>query len=260
MNYPVHILKAGLAVWLCLAAAFCHAQYPRLHDHNVIGWLVYEGDHAISSRWAVHTEAQWRQTVSRRQQDLLRLGLSRKLSDRIELSGGYTHFRSHAYGSYPEVPGRAEPEHRIYEDIKLKDELAPVTLTHRLRLEQRWLGSRDASGQGPVQAWAFQNRIRYQLSAELPLQGSSVDDHEWYLNAFDEVFIGFGKNVKDNVFNQNRLSAGLGYQLNDQAKLELNYIYQLRQHAEPDASTQRQVLEINQGVRVTIVWQMDFTK
>lgn len=81
---------------------------------------------------------------------------------------------------------------------------------------------RAASGEGPVQRWEYQNRIRYQLEAELPLQGASLDDKELYLTAFDELFIGFGQNVGHNVFNQNRLSGGLGYQCTDNAKLELN--------------------------------------
>lgn len=248
---------------LSLPTSCCLGQTPRLTDANALGWLMYTGDHPISAQWAVHTEYQWRRVgaqLSTPQQNLARLGLVWTLTDRIKVSGGYTYFQSHRYGTYPEVVGHPEPENRIYEDITLADQLGRFKLEQRVRLEQRWLGTRDKTGAGSVQAWEYQNRIRYQLTVELPLQGSTVDDGEWYLNAFDELFIGFGHNVADNVFNQNRLSGGLGYQLTDKARLEVNYLYQIRQHAEPDPVARRSVVELNQGFRLNVVYNLNFLR
>ncbi|GAB3881071.1 DUF2490 domain-containing protein [Spirosoma agri] len=251
-----------LTVLFFLIVFTANGQSPRLRDTNALAWFVYTGDHQISQKWAVHTEYQWRRVggLGSAQQQLARLGLVHKLTDRVKVSGGYTYFQSYRYGAYPEVLGRPEPESRIYEDITLTDKLGRLGLEHRVRLEQRWLGSRDQTGQGPVQQWEYQNRIRYQLSVEFPLQGPTIDDGEWYLNAFDELFIGFGRNVDDNVFNQNRLSGGLGYQITDKAKLELNYLYQIRQHAEPDPMANRSVVELNQGFRLNIVYGLNFTR
>ncbi|WP_139922322.1 DUF2490 domain-containing protein [Hymenobacter sp. DG01] len=239
-----------------------YGQATRLNDRNTLGWMVYSGDHKLAEKWALHTEYQWRRVNLLRapQQQLARLGLVRTLTARVTISGGYTYFQTHRYGSYPTVPARPEPEHRLYQDVSLKDPLGRLTLTHRLRLEQRWLGTRAEEGQGPVQDWVFQNRIRYQLTGQFPLQGPTVEDNEWYLNAFDELFIGFGRNVGDNVFNQNRLSGGLGYQFRDNAKVELNYLHQISQHAEPDAASGRPVFEINQGFRLNVLYDLDFTR
>ncbi|MBX0289896.1 DUF2490 domain-containing protein [Hymenobacter sp. HSC-4F20] len=248
-----------LGCWVLASSGY--GQALRLNDQNTLGWLVYSGDHKLTVKWALHTEYQWRRInwVRAPQQQLARLGLVRTLTDRITVSGGYTYFQTHRYGSYPTVPGRPEPEHRLYQDISLKDPLGRLTLTHRLRLEQRWLGTRANEGQGHVQDWEFQNRIRYQLAGQFPLQGVTVEDGEWYLNAFDELFIGFGRNVGDNVFNQNRLSGGVGYQFSDNAKVELNYLNQISQHAEPDAASGRPVFEINHGFRLNILYDLDFT-
>ncbi|RPD48663.1 DUF2490 domain-containing protein [Hymenobacter sediminis] len=255
-------MKKVLLLLGCWALALHgYSQTPRLNDRNTLGWLVYSGDHKLTEKWALHTEYQWRRVNWLRapQQQLARLGLVRTLTARITASGGYTYFQTHRYGSYPTVPGRPEPEHRLYQDVSLKDPLGRLTLTHRLRLEQRWLGTRAEEGQGRVQDWAFQNRIRYQLSGQFPLQGPTVEDNEWYLNAFDELFIGFGRNVGDNVFNQNRLSGGLGYQFSDNAKVELNYLHQISQHAEPEAVSGRPVFEINHGFRLNVLYDLDFT-
>ncbi|GAB3341158.1 DUF2490 domain-containing protein [Larkinella ripae] len=247
--------------WMVIATMpACFGQGPRLRDPNCLGWFVYVGDHKLNTNWAIHTEYQGRRVGGLRmpQQNLARLGLVRTLSDRVEVSAGYTYFQSFRYGKYPEVAGKPEPENRIYEDITLKDQLGRLGLEQRIRLEQRWLGSRDKTGQEAVQKWEFQNRIRFQLSVTLPLTGSTIDDQEFYLNGFDELFIGFGPNVKDNVFNQNRLSGGIGYQFSGNTKLELNYLYQIRQHAQPDPFTNRSVVELNHGVRLQFVYNLDF--
>ena len=247
---------------LLLTAPVSFGQSPRLVDRNTLGWFGYSGDHRVADKWAVHTEFQTRRVNGLRapQNLLARLGLVRTFSERVQVSGGYTYFQTHRYGRYPIVTSQAAPEQRLYEDITLQNEpLGWLTLTHRLRLEQRWLGSRGEDGRGPVLDWEFQNRIRYQLAGEWTLQGPTVDDSEWYLNAFDELFIGFGRHVGDNVFNQNRLSGGLGYRFKEHAKVEVNYLYQISQHASPDPVTNRPVFELNQGFRLNVLYNLNFS-
>lgn len=261
-------MKRFLSRFLGLGAALSALVRPalgqstRLNDFHSLAWFVYVGDHRVARHWVIHTEYQWRRVDWLRdpQQQLARLGLVRTLSARVKVSGGYTYFQSHRYGAYAEVPGRAEPEHRLYEDVTLSDQLGRLRLGQRIRLEQRLLGARDPTGTGPVQQWAYQNRIRYQLELDLPLRGPTIDDGELYLTGFDEVFLGFGQNVDLNVFNQNRLAGGLGYQLTKDAKAELVYLYQVRSHAEADAATGRPVAELNNGFRLNVVYNLDFTK
>jgi hypothetical protein len=234
---------------------------PRLLDHNTLGWMVYSGDHKLSEKWTLHTEYQLRRVklLGAQQQHLARLGLGRQLTDRVQVSGGYTYFQTHEYGGYPTVTGRPQPEHRLYQDVELSDAVGRLQFSQRLRLEQRWLGQRADEGTGNVQDWEYQHRIRYQLEGSFPLQGPTIDDGEWYLTAFDELFIGFGRNVGNNVFNQNRLSSGVGYQFSDHAKIELNYLNQVTQHPEPDPVSGRPVFEINNGFRLNILYDLDFT-
>ena len=247
-----------------LAHGPAQAQAARVADHNTIGWLVYEGDHRLGQRWAVHTEYQWRrvQLVRRWQQSLARLGLTYQLARRVQVGGGYTSLITHPYGDYPTADtGVPFPEHRLYQDVTLSDTLARLTLEQRVRLEQRWIGQlTDGAPHGDVASWQYQHRIRYQLAGLLPLQGARLDDCEAYLTAFDEVFLSFGRAVGGNVFNQNRVGAGLGYQVRDGFRFELQYLNQITQHAEPDPTTGLPVFEFNHGFRLGLTYGLTLVK
>jgi hypothetical protein len=251
-----------LLAFFILATVRALAQSERLSEANQIGWYVYEGDHSVGKKWALHTEYQWRRLdfIRSWQQSLARLGVVYQAMNRVQVSAGYTHLTTFPYGEYPIADqGKANPEHRIYQDASLSDTLGIVGLEHRIRLEQRWLGERAVEN-GPVSEWAFQNRIRYQLSAAIPLQGATLDDGEFFLSFFDEVFIGFGANVGNNVFNQNRLFGGIGYRFQKHLQVELGYLYQIVQHAESDPLTEKPVFEYNQGFRLGLSYDLDFAQ
>ena len=248
---------------LCLLPFVGQGQTNRVSDRNTLGWLQYDGDHRLSKRWTLHTEYQIRRVhlVRDWQQRLARLGVGFQAWPRVRLSAGYTSFITHPYGDYPTAgTGVPFPERRLYQDVQLNDTLGRVTLVHRLRLEQRWLGQLPDGGSRTVQSWQFQNRIRYQLEATVPLQGPRLDDREWFLNAFDELFIGFGENVALNVFNQNRLSGGVGFQANEDLQFRLNYLYQITQHGDPDPATGLPVVELNHGLILGLTYNLTLRK
>ncbi|UOQ74832.1 DUF2490 domain-containing protein [Hymenobacter cellulosilyticus] len=256
------LLKPGATFLLCWGSFAAFGQANRIQDRNHIGWYVYEGDHQISKRWTLHTEYQWRRTefLTKPQQQLARLGAAYQLRPRLSVAAGYTNLITRPYGDFPTADtGVPFPEHRSYQDVQLSDTLGRLGLEQRLRLEQRWQGQL-AEGQGrTVQSWEYQNRIRYQLALTLPLQGTRLDPGEWYLMAFDEVFLSFGRNVSK-VFNQNRIGAGLGYQVRDNFSLEGLYLYQITQHAEDEPVSGLPVFEFNQGFRLGISYDLTLAK
>lgn len=256
-------MSIRLLLLLALLPTAGFSQQNRIIDRNAIGWYIYNGDHTLSKRWVLHTEYHWRRVdfIRSWQQSLARLGLAYKLTDRVKLAGGYTLFTTYPYGDYPVADaGVPTLENRLYEDVQLSDKIGNVKLSHRFRLEQRWLGQGDEMNPRRIVDWEYQNRVRYQISGEIPLKGPTIDDGEVYINFFDELFIGFGRNVGQNVFNQNRISAGLGYQIKDSFTLELNYLYQLTQHPNPDPISGKSVFEQNKGFRLTVQYDLDFTK
>ncbi len=244
-------------------APVSRAQQNRLIDRNDIGWYTYNGNHKIARRWTIHTEYQWRRVEFIRlwQQSLSRLGTNYTLSDRVKVGGGYTFFVTYPYGDYPVADmGVPTLEHRSHEEIQLNDKFSIVKLSHRFRLEQRWLSLSDEANPRRITGWEYQNRVRYQIAATVPLAGPTVDAGEFYANVFDELFIGFGRNVGANIYNQNRLSGGLGYQFLDNLQLELNYLNQITQHPESDPVSGKPVFEINHGFRLNLNYDLDFTK
>lgn len=227
-------------------AARAQLSLPPRFDRAFQTWYNYTGDHQLTAFWGLHTEAQLRRAdlLPRRQQLLLRLGLNQHWSEKLQTAAGYTYLRTYPYGEFPEGHSR---EHRSYEEVQLADTLGRLALSHRGRLEQRWV---RADGEaGPT----FSQRARYQFRVQLPLQGRRVEAREWYLAAYDEVFIGFGRNV-DHPFNQNRLYAALGRQFTQAAGAELGYMYHTKAH--DDGYT----FERNHTLYLALTYDVDFRR
>ncbi|WP_020601725.1 hypothetical protein [Spirosoma spitsbergense] len=65
--------------------------------------------------------------------------------------------------------------------------------------------------------------------------------------------------MESNIFNQNRISGGLGYQIKENFKLELNYLSRILQHAEPDPITSKAIFDQDTGFRLNISYDFDFS-
>lgn len=194
-------------------------------DSNGNLWLNYVGDHPIvGSKWGIHLEAQERRSDlgDDRQQLLLRPGMNYQLNPSTMLSFGYCHVETYPYGDYPAL--HEFPEHRLWQQVSHTTSWLGLDWTHRLRLEQRWIGEMEQYGDGGwnVEHWRFENRLRYMLRTTIPLTPSK----KTYLAFSDEVFFNFGSNVDGNDFDQNRAFIGIGHKINDTTKVELGFMEQ----------------------------------
>jgi len=96
-------------------------------------------------------------------------------------------------------------ENRLYEQISFKHRIDYLTVTNRLRLENRFLNDVDEN--------TNLNRIRYQLGASLNLNKT------FFFLINDEVFA----NLQNKVFTENRFFAGFGIHISKHDDLELGY-------------------------------------
>jgi hypothetical protein len=194
----------------------------RLSDHNTIGWFSTIITPSVSKKVSLHAEYQWRRDnlVKDWQQSLLRFGINYKVHPQVTLHAGYAWIETWPYGTYnlAGVP-RHFPEHRIYEQLVVNGNVGKSTLMHRLRLEQRWLG-RFTSLDADKPQYVFLNRFRYMPRLDVPI------NEKWYAALYDEIFIGFGKNVGENVFDQNRVSALVGFKANKNFRIEGGFLNQ----------------------------------
>jgi hypothetical protein len=192
---------------------------PKHLDFNQHAWLSYSGDHPVSGRWGVHFDAQWRRSDLGTiwQQYQLRPGLNYEVSDKLLLTLGYAFTRTYPYGDFPATA--AFPEHRIYQQALVRQSWKSVRFQHRIRLEQRFVGSATA------ESWTYRNRFRYLAKVELPISTKDDGYVEWYIPAYDELFIGIPPNNGVRPFDQNRIFIGVGRALGG-AKVEVGYLNQ----------------------------------
>ncbi len=122
-------------------------------------------------------------------------------------------------------------------------------------LEQRWVGRYlNADSPRPDQT-VFSNRIRYMFRAQMPLGKPTMGDRTVYAAAYDELFVGLGRNVAENVFDQNRLGLLMGYRFNKALRVEGGFFQQILQL--PREIQNRNVFQINQGIIVNTVLNLD---
>src|SRR3954471_2375911 len=110
-------------------------------DSNFHGWLMYFGDHPVSDRWGAHLEAQFRRTNGglAPHRLLLSPAVNFTVNSHLMLTGGYGYVRTSRYGDFPAAA--AFPEHRLFEQAIIRHKLGGLGLQHRLRQEQRLVGS-----------------------------------------------------------------------------------------------------------------------
>lgn len=198
----------------------------RISQSHRIGWLTTIVTPAITPKLSLHAEYQWRREdwVDNWQQSLLRLGVNYKIHPQVTLHAGYGWILTYPYGdiTLAAVP-RTFTEHRAYEQAVVTTPVGKATLSHRFRLEQRWLARYTDLHQEAPQSWTYLNRIRYMPRLDVPLTDKV------YAAGYDEVFIGFGKNVGENVFDQNRASILVGYKFGKAFRAEAGYLNQIVQ-------------------------------
>jgi hypothetical protein len=217
-----------LALGGLLAGAAAQAQTagpaPRRWDTNHNIWLGYFGDARLVGRWGLHTEFQYRRTNGLRDpmQYFYRAGVNYYLPQKVMLTLGATYLLSLPYGDYPDA-GRTF-ERRIYLMASLGQQFGRLSLTHRFIQDQRWI---RAEGED---RYLFENRSRYRAQLKLALTKPEIGPKTLYALASDELFISYGANVAANVFNQNRLYGGLGFQVTEALAVEASYLNQIVQH------------------------------
>ncbi|QEC68692.1 DUF2490 domain-containing protein [Panacibacter ginsenosidivorans] len=218
-------MRKTLAAILFLSPLFSLAQ-NRINEYNTIGWYAFFITPKISNKVSAHIEYQWRRTgiIKNWQQSLPRVGINYKINSNLTVQAGYAFIHTFPYGTttLAAVP-KTFPEHRIYEQLTVTTPVGKTNLTHRLRLEQRWPGRFNSIESEKPDTWIYLNRVRYMPRLDVPF------NKKWYAAAYDEIFIGFGKNVGENIFDQNRIALMAGFKFNPTIRIEAGYINQIVQ-------------------------------
>lgn len=180
-------------------------------EENLGSWWMYFGTHRFSEKYSLHYETQLRnyEIVSNFYQLLPRVGLNYHIDKNTSITAGYAWIPTQT--SMGEgFDGDLVTENRIWQQFILKNKVGNINFRHRYRLEQRWIKLGEET--------KYKNRARYMLSLRLPI--SKNEDSPLFISLYDEIFL----NISDTPFDQNRLFAALGYQINKQMNFQLGYL------------------------------------
>lgn len=237
------------------------AQTGRINQYNTVGWYTYFGNHRLSDRFSLHAEYQWRRTglITDWQQSLLRVGLNYHWKPSILFRAGYAWAETFAYGEIPiNVYGKSFTEHRLFEMMQLSHQEGSLEFTHRFMLEQRWIGRYSSAAADKEDSYVRTNRMRYMFRSVYRLKQDARKFPVPYLALYDEILIGFGKNVTVNNFDQNRLGCLVGTRLNANWALEGGYFNQIQQLSRLVGG--QSVMQYNRGIILSAWHTVDWRK
>lgn len=172
-------------------------------DENEWGsWIMIYGTHEISNKVNLITEFRLHNYEVFKDLDnqFIRTGLTYQIYPGLWVTAGYIH----QYSETRDDIGFSE--NRPYEEITFKNTFGKLNVSHRYRIEHRWINKGGNTD--------FFNRMRYRLQLSHPLC------NKFYIKVFNEVFI----NLQESIFNQNRLHLGIGYAFDPRFKVELGYL------------------------------------
>ncbi|MFT3750917.1 MAG: DUF2490 domain-containing protein [Agriterribacter sp.] len=157
---------------------------------------------------------------------LLRPGLNYNLSKNKILTAGYGYISNRRIISG--VSGYM-PEHRIWEQFIVSHPVAFTSLSHRFRVEQRFIGTPVAeNNELKRNDYVYANRFRYFFRTVVPLNGEKKFEKGMFASLQNEVFLNFGntRNVNGKTFDQNRAYASVGYRVSKAFDIETGYMNQ----------------------------------
>jgi hypothetical protein len=208
------MIKKGIFYLICIVFISINVKgqnHAEKAENELGNWLMYFGTHKISEKYSLHYETQLRnyEVISNFNQLLPRVGLNYHIDESSIVTAGYAFIPTQ--NEFDKGWGEEMvTENRIWEQFILRNSINRVKIRHRYRLEQRWVKAGDIT--------TYKNRARYMLSVKLPI--SKNEESPLFISLYDEIFL----NISDNPFDQNRLFAALGYQVNKQMNIQLGYL------------------------------------
>ena len=177
-------------------------------------WPTYYGSAAINDKWGIWAEAQYRNYdfAFDTEQLLLRGAVTRNIGpgNNQQLALGYAFVHSEPYLAGTDEK-TSNNEHRIYQQLILKQRFGRFYGTHRYRLEERFLEN------------DFRVRFRYFLSGNFMLNKPDLSKGAVFLSAYNEVFIHGNRPL----FDRNRTYGGIGYVFNENFRIEGGSMWQM---------------------------------
>lgn len=212
-------LKSSFFIFI-ISVLFSLPGNAQVDEDKTGAWYMYFWNTQLTeSRIGFQGDIQYRNwnLLGDLEQLLLRGGITyNPVNANIRLTAGYAHITTGTYGESDNNFG----ESRIYQEALLPHKLSDrFQFIHRFRYEQRWVEGQD-----------FRSRYRYNLFLNIPLNQNNLNKNAIYIALYNELFINGQRDIGDGrrveLFDRNRLYAGVGYGLSDRLRLQAGFMEQ----------------------------------
>ncbi|MCB0697400.1 MAG: DUF2490 domain-containing protein [Chitinophagaceae bacterium] len=199
----------GVLTCTILLAFATVAQTQTITKGDVNTWFLVVNRVNISDKFTLTNELHERtgSFLSNQGTVIVRPSVDYHLQKGVELSLGYSFVRSWPYVPYSQPIPRNE--HNIWEQVMLKSNIGKVTLQHRFRFEQRWIGHIEApaspADEHYINGTDYANRFRYRFIVSFDILKINKDRNSIFFSGFDELWINQSNNFMPNSFARNWL-------------------------------------------------------
>jgi hypothetical protein len=180
----------------------------------------------FNDKWYFQNEIQERHFVNpaAQHQFIIRSHMHRMLGN----TGWETSVGASVFFQNPNDPNAAVkltvPELRPHLEFAYKQKLDKVIFDHRFRGEARFFHNVNSERTELEDGFEYSNyRFRYKLQATIPI--FKINEYRALkIKVYDEFFINAGSEIVTNVFDQNRVYAGLNYDILKNISFEVGYL------------------------------------
>jgi hypothetical protein len=217
-----------LFLFLAFLGQFSLAQSKKNVEQQTLTWIRYYNILPISEKWSLHSEFDNRSFVNPIHENLwvLRIQGRYRAAKTIDLGGGFAYFNVNT--QTPDTdPDFTIPEYRGQQDITFINDIAKITFHNRFQLEERFI--QKATQTELLNDYSFSFRFRYRLQSTFTLWEKEKKSLKGTIS--DEILLNYGKDNKNNTFDQNRIYGALRYHFNPNIGLELGYLKSFQRRA-----------------------------
>ncbi len=191
-----------------------------------IEWFAVNSNIKLHTRFGVAFDGQLRFAKDfQSMQHYVRAGLEVYITPNFSVVPfGYMYLWNFLYGEQP--ASFIADEQRFWQQVVYKQKFGRFNIQHRARLEQRFIEKTRVPNGNLVNNF-YLNRIRYRFFVNYPINKVVIEEGSLFINVWNEVFYGWGNYDTFHEPDQNRLSFGLGYQLNSKTQFLAGVLYQM---------------------------------
>jgi hypothetical protein len=213
-------------------------------ENQQLIWYGYYNKLKFNDNWTLNSEIQQRQfyNPTAQHQLVLRSNIDRKLFGDWNASAGMTWFFQNPNNPTSES-NLTVPELRPDIGFNQTQKVGFSTISQRYKLEARFF--HDVENDRLVGGYRFSNfRFRYQLGVDFPILKKEGKE-KLLLKIKNEVMINIGKKIVKNTFDQNRIYAGINYNINTAFAVEVGYMNWFQQQSSGVDFFNRDILRLS---------------